>query len=103
MSRGVRDADRRAGRNPEQREALGQTRRGDDVLEIANPALERQLLDVAVRHPATAFVPAQEPEVAAEKTNPMPPDGTLELVLQVAQPVGRLDEDGPRADLGPGE
>ena len=103
MARGVGGADRRTGRDPEQRERLLDSRGRHDVLEIADPTLERQLLDVAVRQPAAAVVPAQESEMVAEETDPVSPDGTLQLVLEVAEPVRRLDQDGARADLGPGE
>ena len=83
MARGVGDADRRAGRDPEQRERLVDSRGGHHGLEIAEPAVERQLVDVPVRQPAAALVPAQESEVLAEEADPVPPDRALQLVLEM--------------------
>src|SRR5262249_575168 len=87
----------------QQRDRLLDSRGGHHGLEIADPALERQLIDLPVGHPAAAVVPTHEPEVVAEEAEPVPPDRALQLVLEVGEPVRRLDEDGSRADFGPGE
>src|SRR5262249_52650958 len=103
MARRVGGADGGAGRDPQERERFLDSRGNSHGLDVLDPAFERKLVDLPVRHPAAAFVPAQESEVIAEEVKPVPPNGALQLVLEMAQPVRRLDEDRTLADLGPGE
>src|SRR5262245_54957469 len=74
-------------------------------LEILDPAIEGNVADVPIRHPGPPLVVAHEAEMVSEEANPMSPDGTLALDLEVGQPVGGLDQDGagPGPGLGPGE
>ncbi len=103
MARGVGRADRGAGRDPQQCEWLLDSRGLRHGVDVSEQAFEREILDLSVRQPAAAFVPAQESEVAAEEADPVPPDGALQLVLEMGQPVRRLDQDRAGADFGPGE
>src|SRR5262249_336448 len=103
MARGVGDADRRARRDPQEREWLLDLRGVHDRLEIPEPAGERQLGDVPGRYPPAGVVPAQGSEMVAEEAEPVPPDRALQLVLEMREPVRRLDQERTRADVGPGQ
>ena len=78
-------------------------RGGDHGLEVLDPAVEREVADVPVGHPAAALVVAHEAEVVAEEADPVAPDRALPVVFEVAQPVRGLDQHWARAGLGPGE
>ena len=95
----VGDRDRRALRDAEQRKAL-EAGRVDDELEIAQPGLEAQILDVPVGKAAAALVVADEPMRARQLDEPVPPDRAVPVELEVAQPVRDLDERRALAGFG---
>ena len=99
----VGDARRRALRDSEQRERLARRGRFDDLLQVVDPALEGEVGDVPVRHPAAALVVADEAEVPAEEADPVAPDRALPLELEMGEPVRGLDQQRARSRLGPGE
>src|SRR3546814_1343732 len=66
--------------------------RSDDVLQVADPVLLRQVACLPVRHPAAALVVADVAEVLAEEPHPVRPDRAVQVVLQVGQPRRRLDQ-----------
>src|SRR5262249_41411976 len=90
-------------RNAEQGERRLDPGRVHDRLQVLHPILEGHVAHGAVRHPASALVVAQEPEVPGEEADPMPPDRALPLVFEVGQPVRGLDHNGAGARFGPRE
>src|SRR5205814_3984523 len=64
---------------------------------IADPGFERQLPDLPVREAAAALVIAQQQMVARDLVQPRAPHRALPVELEMAQPVGRLDERRPFA------
>ena len=77
--------------------------RRDHRVDILDPAVERQIVNVPVGQPAAALIMAHEAETLPAEADPVAPCGTLELVVEVRQPVRCLDENRPRAHLGPGQ
>src|SRR5262245_19310982 len=91
MAHGVLDSDRCALRMPEQRELL-KSGRLHDRLEIAYPGGERDVRDHGVGQSAAALVHAQQGVLSGQGLDPRSPQGALELVFEVRQPVMGLDE-----------
>ena len=87
---------------PEQREAV-EPDGVDDELEVVDPVVEAEVVDVPVRQPAAPLVVADQRAAVGEALQPVPPDRVLEVVVEVGQPVGRLDEHRPRAHRGVGD
>ena len=63
--------------------------------------VDGQLAVVPLAHPAAPLVVAHEPEMRREELHPVPPDGAFPFVLEMREPVGRLDEDRTRARFRP--
>ena len=99
----VRNADGRAMRHAEQRERFLHAGGVDDLLEIPDAAIHRQIADVPVGHAAATLVVADVAVVIAQKAGPVVPYRTLEVMLEVGQPGGRLHQRRPRARLRPRE
>src|SRR4030095_16098198 len=99
----VRRTDCAALRNAEEGERLPHVGRGDDVLNVGNPTIERKIAYVPVSHSATSLVVTNVAKVIAEETEPVSPDWAVPFVLEVGQPVRGLDHHGSRARLSPGE
>ena len=103
MTEGVADARGPTLRDPEQRHRFLGSSGIDDRSEICEPLIERQGTALPVAHAAAALVVPNEPEVRGEELNPVSPDRTLPLVLEVREPVGCLDDERTGAGLGPCE
>src|SRR6185437_5322535 len=91
MAKRVRDRDGAALRDAEQGEAV-QLQVVDDGLEIADPGLERELVDRPVGEAAAALVVADQSVIAGQLPDPVAPDRALAVVLEVTEPVGRLHQ-----------
>ena len=59
---------------------------------ILTPTLRRQIADIPIGQPATAFVIADELKVLLEEADPMPPDGAFRVVVEMSEPVRGLQE-----------
>src|SRR5205823_6453498 len=103
MAGGVRHARRSALRDAEEGDGLGDAGGVDDRLEIVGPSLEREVRRAPISHAASALVVAHVVEMIGEEAEPVVPHRTLPIELQMRQPVGRLDQRGPTARLGPRE
>src|SRR4029434_7064743 len=99
----VRRTDCATLRNAEEGERLPHVGRGDDVLHVGNPTIERKVAYVTISHSATSLVVTNVAKVIAEETEPVSPDGALPFVLKVGQPVRGLDHHRSRARLSPGQ
>lgn len=97
MAADVFDRDRAALRHAEERKA-GQVERVDDGLDIAHPDVEREVADGAVGQTRAALIEAHMRVIARQLAQPRLPDGALEVVLDVAQPVRRTHERRASAD-----
>ena len=64
---------------------------------------DKKATRIAAAHPAAAFVIAKQSIVLAEEPRPVAPDRAFQVVFQVAQPVGRLDQYRPAAERRPGQ
>src|SRR3569833_2884329 len=102
MARGVLHGCRRALRNSEQHELLARIARVDDRSEILRPACRREIADVPVAHATAPLVVADEAVLAREELDPVFPDRAFQVVVEVGEPVGGLDERGTLADMGAG-
>ena len=102
MAADVFHRDRAALRHAEQREAR-QAERVDDGLEVADPDVEREAGEGAVGQARAALVVADVGVVARQLAQPRLPDGALEVVLDVAQPVRCAHERRPGADRRDGD
>src|SRR6266542_1563551 len=91
MANGVGDRDRAALRESEQDEPV-ELGRIDHCLEISHEALERELLRLAIREPASALVVPDDAVTTPELFEPVLPDRALPVVLQVREPVRSLDD-----------
>src|SRR5215472_4492120 len=87
----------------EQHELLARIARLDHCAEILYPACGRQVSDFPVAHARARLVVTDEPELLAQKLDPVPPDGTLEVVGEMREPGRRLDERRAMAERGPRE
>jgi hypothetical protein len=89
----IRDRDACALRDTEQRELL-RSDPVDDRLQVAEPTLELEpvRVDLAIGEPAAALVVADDRAELAQPGQPMTPDRTLPVMLDVREPVRRLDE-----------
>lgn len=92
MARRVLDCGGDPLRMAEKREGLGEARGIHHGLEIANVGLEGELDIGGVRKAAGAQVHAQQPVLGRQRCNPRLPQRAVELVLEVGEPVGRLDQ-----------
>src|SRR4029079_775140 len=92
----VGHGDSRAAGHPEQREAL-QPRRGEDRLEIANARLQGEVVDGPIGHAETPLVVSYHGGDLAELVEEVPPDRTLPIVLEMAQPTRDDDQWRPAA------
>jgi hypothetical protein len=97
----VGDAGGRALRDAHQCEGFAQVGRVDDGFQVAQPMVQGEPTRVAAGHAAAAFVVAEQAVVLAEEPVPVAPDRAFQVVFQVAQPVGRLDQHRPAAERGP--
>jgi hypothetical protein len=88
---GVRDCDRSALRDAEEGKSL-EPNHVHHGLEVAHPALERQIGRVPVTEPAAALVIPDDRAAGGELHQERTPDRALPVVFQVAEPVGRLDQ-----------
>ena len=91
MADGERHGDGGALGHAEQREAV-EPGAVDDDLEILDPGVEVEALDLPVGHPAAPLVVAQQRSLGGDVLGPVPPHGALEVVVEVRHPVRRLDE-----------
>jgi hypothetical protein len=103
MFRGVCSTDRGSLRNAEEGERLSQISRLHDVFHIRNPTFEGEVADIPVSHSAAALVVTNVAVVVSEEPDPVTPDRTLPLILEMRQPVCRFNHAGPRACFRPGE
>ena len=99
MPHGVRDGHRAALREADQREPL-EPRRVHHQLEVLDPRVEVEGLDVPVRQPAATLVVADQPVSSRERVDPVRPDRALPLQVEVGQPVRRLDQRRPGSRRG---
>src|SRR5215475_10072892 len=99
----VGHTDRPALRNAQHGERFSEVGRVDDVLNVLDPPLEREVADVPVGHSATALVVTNVTEAVAEEAYPMTPDRTLPFVLEMGQPISRLDDHRSSTRFSPGE
>ena len=111
IPRGVRGRHRRGLRHTEQRRPL-HAGGIEDRAQVGDEVLEGDGGRVPVGEAVAASVVPDEAAAAAEQLEPVRPDRTLPVDLEMAQPVGRLDqrrsiaEEGigqPRAVVGLGE
>ena len=75
----------------------------DDGLEVADEEVEREVRWRAVGEAAAALVVADVGVSPRQLAQPRPPDGALEIVLDVAQPVRRAHQRRPGADRRDGD
>jgi hypothetical protein len=75
----------------------------DHRLEIGDPGLQPEVVDVPVGQPVPAFVVADDGGDLAQVVEEMTPDRTLPVVLQMAEPTGGDDQRRPRAVPGIGD
>jgi len=92
----VRDRDGATLGDSEEREPI-QSGGVYDAFEIAHPCIEREVVCVTVGQPIAAFVIADERMLTRERAQPVAPDRTFPVVLEVRHPVGRLYEWRTRA------
>ena len=62
------------------------------VSRSATQAVEGEVLDVPVGESATPFVVADQPVAGGQLPPPVPPHRALPVVVEVVEPVGRLDQ-----------
>ncbi len=91
MSHRVRDGDRGALGDAEQRESL-QAHRIDDRFQITDPRLERRIADVRVGKPAAPLVVPNHRVPFAKPVQPVPPHRALPVELEMRQPGCDPDE-----------
>src|SRR5687767_997521 len=103
MFYGIRNADRGSLRNAEETKRLLQSSRGNNVLHVRNPTIEREVADVPVRHSTTALVVSDVTETTAEEAEPMAPHRALPLKLKVGKPVRSFDYYGTLAGVCPSQ
>ena len=72
----------------------------DHGLQVADPGLEREVLDVAVGQAVAALVVPDHRGHLAEVAQEVPPHRALPVVLQVAEPAGRDHQRRPGAVHG---
>ena len=72
----------------------------DHGLQVADPGLEREVLDVAVGQAVPAFVVPDHRGHLTEVAQEVPPHRALPVVLQVAEPAGRDHQRRPGAVHG---
>jgi len=88
---GERDGHRIALRHAEEREAL-QSGVLNDRLEIGDPGLQRHVVHVAVREPATALVVPEQRVPLAQLRESVAPDRALPVELQTREPCRRAHQ-----------
>jgi hypothetical protein len=98
----VGDGDRRALRYAEQCEAFD-AGGVDHALEIADPVVDRESLHLAIGQPAAALVVTHDRMARAKAAQPMPPNRASPVMLEMGEPVGRLDDRRTLAVHGVGE
>ncbi|MDT4870682.1 hypothetical protein FQZ97_1057700 [compost metagenome] len=86
VSHGVGDGHRTALRHADQRETA-QAQAVDNGFEVTNPGVERKVGHRAVGQAAAALVVADVVVIACEFGQPGPPDGAVQVVFDMAQPV----------------
>src|SRR5262249_58789884 len=84
-------------------ERLSRVSRCDYSSQILNPALEGEVADIPIGHPAAAFIVTQKVKVVAKETNPVLPDRTFPIIFEVGHPVCCLNQHGTRTRLSPRE
>jgi hypothetical protein len=73
----------------------------DHGLEIGDEVVEGERVHIPVREPVAPLVVADGTVVAAQLSEPVPPDGTLPVELEGVEPVCHLDEGRALADGRP--
>ena len=102
MSRRVGDGDRSTLGDAQEDESV-EVRGVDHGLQIGHPGFEGEVLDVPVGESATPFVVTDQPVAAGQLPPPVPPDRALPVVVEMVEPVGRLDQRRSGTDRGIGE
>jgi hypothetical protein len=102
VPKGVGDGGRRSLGYPEQDEPV-EANRVDNRLEVAHPAVQRQRFRFGVGKAASPLVVANEGVPLAQALEPVTPDGTLPVELEVREPVRGLYDRRTAAVLGPRE
>src|SRR6516225_10880872 len=77
--------------NSKQREAV-EPNCVDQLVEIAHPRSEREILDVPVREPIATLIVAEQRVVLCKLLDPVRPDRTLPLEFQMVKPIRGFDE-----------
>src|SRR6516162_8531904 len=95
----VGDGDRTALGNPEQRK-LVEMSRIDDAFEVQQHRLEGQIAHLSIRETTAPLVVTNEPILRRSAFNPVPPDRTFRIELQVRHPSRRLHDRRPFAHDG---
>src|SRR4051812_34630263 len=91
MTHRVFDGDRCALRDSEQSELL-ELRGIGDTLEIGHLRLERQIGLDAIGKAGAADVVSIQAMVGRQQVEPVPPDRTLPVELEMVEPVRRLEQ-----------
>ncbi len=94
MASRVGDRDGAPLRDPEQREPY-QFQGVHHGFEVPDPRVERELFDRPVGESAAPLVVAHQRVVAGELPDPVPPDRAVAVKLEMAEPVGGLDQGWP--------
>src|SRR5947209_922037 len=98
----VRDGNRGSLREPEQRKAL-EAELVDDAFEVLDPALEGDVLDIALRHALSARVESDQRVSLRKCENEVTKYWALDVVLEMGQPVRRSHDRRPLSRDGIGE
>src|SRR5690606_33812046 len=83
--------------NAKQDEWLARLGSLDDLLEVFDRTIQRELVDVPIAHAAAAVVIADEARMTGEELDPVSPDGAVQLVFQMREPVRHLHDRRPVA------
>src|SRR5277367_879902 len=102
MAHRIGDRHRASLRDAEQREAF-EAGSVYDGFEVADERLQRNIFDVAVRETVAACVVADQRAIARQLAIEVPPDGALEIKLEMRHPVSGLDQRRPAAHARIGE
>ena len=94
----IGDGDGPALGDAEQRKPL-EAERVHHGLEIPDPGLEREVLDIPVGEPAPALVVADQRVVPGKLPDPVAPDQALAVHLEMAEPVGGFYQWRPAPDV----
>src|SRR5262245_33201683 len=91
MSHGISNRNGTALRDSQKGEPIN-TSGIDHRLEIPHPCVERECLDIPVRHAIAPSVIADQRVVARQPANDMSPDRAFPIIFKVVHPVGGLDQ-----------